>query len=1044
MRIAILNRQDHLVHFLDNTLPQALPFYDDVLHEYIAGSAYTYDFTVPTQHSDTGYMQVGYKLSFRDERNKAYYLTIVNVETSEYETKVSSVGYTLELLNEMVDKMENTHSTEDPNYDTTFEGYVKDMRFESKNFVFGENQIADEKRTLKMDSRESVLKRLYKLADAFDAELKFTTVLNSDYSLKKIVIDVYKRGERQGIGADRTGEVIRYGVYTALLNSQSDYSDTQRIKGIGKTIDISDLYTGIRPRGKTRRCKQTLRTRNRLDAAGNVLYKENTTTIKDDRCTETRRIRVGDITENGKTFRWTQTVVTQEITEDNGYKFQTSQTYSSDAQNHSFPEGSSWSTPVDTEGAEVEKTLNLGGMNVRRKDSYGEYVMVGEDIKCPKARDDYPSSFETDSEGNYLDGYIIAYYDNPDAESWMELYESALSELQQHCKPKVSFKVEGYVPGSLGDWFTIEDDQYTPAMYVACRIVEQERSFTDPSRNKTTFDNFSELRSALSSRIKGQVSSITSNNWRYECSIIANNGLLLKPNTQTTLTARTLRNGAVTSNSEIRWFKNGTSLNVTNPSLVVKSADVMSSAIYSFKAYSNGIEKGYAECTVAAIADGQSGEVPEVSQKATTDGTVLTIKSNGVSTETTIKHGKDGTPGKDGEPGRDGVDGKDGAKGDPGPQGVPGPQGEQGVQGPQGIPGIKGNDGKGVSGITVMYARSSSSTSAPSDTSFSTAQPVLSATFPYGWAKTTYTYTDGTERVVKNVCAVRGSDGSQGSKGDKGEQGDAGASVTNIASTWARSTSYSTAPADSSFSSSRDTLTSIYPYMWQKDIYTFSDGATITIKHLCAQRGTDGETGVQGPQGPQGNTGNGIYTVETTWAHSSSYSSVPADSSFSTSHPSISSTYPYIWERTVTTYTDGSSTTVKRVVAARGTNGTSPTVINNVTSTSGTSALSAYQGKLLADRVTALENTGGAGGDGFIINIPNGDLNYTSTGTRILEALRTGVTPVMYTGSAYAPVVNSKVDYMCGRYELTLYYYDMTCGYPNMTSVVVSTDYICG
>lgn len=879
MRIAILNRQDHLVHFLDNTLPQALPFYDDVLHEYIAGSAYTYDFTVPTQHSDTGYMQVGYKLSFRDERNKAYYLTIVNVETSEYETKVSSVGYTLELLNEMVDKMENTHSTEDPNYDTTFEGYVKDMRFESKNFVFGENQIADEKRTLKMDSRESVLKRLYKLADAFDAELKFTTVLNSDYSLKKIVIDVYKRGERQGIGADRTGEVIRYGVYTALLNSQSDYSDTQRIKGIGKTIDISDLYTGIRPRGKTRRCKQTLRTRNRLDAAGNVLYKENTTTIKDDRCTETRRIRVGDITENGKTFRWTQTVVTQEIAEDNGYKFQTSQTYSSDAQNHSFPEGSSWSTPVDTEGAEVEKTLNLGGMNVRRKDSYGEYVMVGEDIKCPKARDDYPSSFETDSEGNYLDGYIIAYYDNPDAESWMELYESALSELQQHCKPKVSFKVEGYVPGSLGDWFTIEDDQYTPAMYVACRIVEQERSFTDPSRNKTTFDNFSELRSALSSRIKGQVSSITSNNWRYECSIIANNGLLLKPNTQTTLTARTLRNGAVTSNSEIRWFKNGTSLNVTNPSLVVKSADVMSSAIYSFKAYSNGIEKGYAECTVAAIADGQSGEVPEVSQKATTEGTVLTIKSNGVSTETTIKHGKDGTPGKDGEPGRDGVDGKDGAKGDPGPQGVPGPQGEQGVQ---------------------------------------------------------------------------------------------------------------------------------------------------------------------GPQGPQGNTGNGIYTVETTWAHSSSYSSVPADSSFSTSHPSISSTYPYIWERTVTTYTDGSSTTVKRVVAARGTNGTSPTVINNVTSTSGTSALSAYQGKLLADRVTALENTGGAGGDGFIINIPNGDLNYTSTGTRILEALRTGVTPVMYTGSAYAPVVNSKVDYMCGRYELTLYYYDMTCGYPNMTSVVVSTDYICG
>lgn len=292
--------------------------------------------------------------------------------------------------------------------------------------------------------------------------------------------------------------------------------------------------------------------------------------------------------------------------------------------------------------------------------------------------------------------------------------------------------------------------------------------------------------------------------------------------------------------------------------------------------------------------------------------------------------------------------------------------------------------------------------------------------------------------IINALNAVNTSGGSGGTGG-----GGDGVGISAITQLYARSTSYTTAPADSSFSTSQTALTSTYPYQWAKITYTFTDETEQSIKYVCAVRGSNGSTGSTGPAGNDGADGKGIASIAVTWAHSSSYSSTPTDGSFSTTHPSISATYPYIWERTVTTFTDNTQQTVKRVVAARGSNGTTPTVVNNVTSTSTTSALSAYQGKLLADRVNTLENTGGSSSKGFIINVYSGDHTDLSTGAKTLEALRNGIVPLIYTGTTYAPAISSKVEYVCGAYQMTLHYYDMTCGYPNLAEIQLNTDLMC-
>lgn len=253
IRIAILTPYDKVLAFLDNTVPSAMHYFDETLHTYLKGSAYTFEFTTLTAHDDAVFLVEGNRLSFT-RKNKGYYLTIMNVEKGGNTTTVTAYGLCLELTNEYVDAYKAPRAM-------SFAEYVNAYGFE-KSFVIGKNEVSDKRITHEWTGSDTVLARLYSIANVFDAELEFVTQLNDDYSLKNFVLNIYRAHSDsiQGMGSDKRSTILRY---------------PNDVYGIIKTSDITELYTAIRPTGTNGLQLNSISGRVVNDSNGNVLYKVN-------------------------------------------------------------------------------------------------------------------------------------------------------------------------------------------------------------------------------------------------------------------------------------------------------------------------------------------------------------------------------------------------------------------------------------------------------------------------------------------------------------------------------------------------------------------------------------------------------------------------------------------------------------------------------------------------------------------------------------------------------------------------------------------------
>lgn len=253
IRIAVLTPYDKVLAFLDNTVPSAMHYFDETLHTYLKGSAYTFEFTTLTAHDDAAFLVEGNKLSFT-RNNKGYYLTIMNVEKGGDTTNVTAYGLCLELTNEYVDAYKATRAM-------SFVEYVNAYGFE-QSFVIGKNEVSDKRITHEWTGSDTVLARLYSIATVFDAELEFVTQLNDDYSLKNVVLNIYRAHSDsvQGMGSDKRSTILRY---------------PNDVYGITKTSDITELYTAIRPTGTNGLQLNSISGRVVKDSNGNVLYKVN-------------------------------------------------------------------------------------------------------------------------------------------------------------------------------------------------------------------------------------------------------------------------------------------------------------------------------------------------------------------------------------------------------------------------------------------------------------------------------------------------------------------------------------------------------------------------------------------------------------------------------------------------------------------------------------------------------------------------------------------------------------------------------------------------
>ena len=594
IRIAILSANNTPVAFMDNQHKKSMHYWDDELHEYLQGTANTYTFTVSAKHQDAENVTAGNKVAFI-HKGKSYYLNIVNTEQTEETITATAWSLSFELINEDAGEYKAGKAM-------SFEEYLAVFDAE-RTLKLGLNEVSDKRITNEWTGTTSILKRLFSLANVFSAEIEFETVLNKDYSLKEIVLNVYREHSdtNSGVGEYRNDIVLRYG---------------KGITGIRKTTDAEKLYTCIQPTGKD--------------------------------------------------------------------------------------------------------GLTINGLDKKEYDENGniEYFTDGAIIRAPQARDRFPSNIV-----NKEDAYILMRKEY-DTDSKDKLYSMALSDLKTASEPVVTYEVDGYFDTNIGDTVRMQDQEWTPVLYLQARVSEQIRSLTNPKTAKTVFTNYKELTSEISDSLLQRMQDLINKNKVYTCSISTNNGIIFKNGIgSTTLTAYAYDNGVdVADKLQFRWSKDGHEFYV-GKSVTVNATDVDTKAVYSFEALENGIKRGYYEVTITDVMDGEDG--------------------------------------KDGEQGPQGEKGEQGEQGPPGPQGAPGLDGIQGPKGDQGIPGKDGKDGK------TQYTHIAYANSADGRTDFS----VSDSNREYIGMYVDFTQNDSADPTKYAWSKIKGADGAIGTPGKPGADG---------------------------------------------------------------------------------------------------------------------------------------------------------------------------------------------------------------------------------------------------------------------------------
>lgn len=333
--------------------------------------------------------------------------------------------------------------------------------------------------------------------------------------------------------------------------------------------------------------------------------------------------------------------------------------------------------PTGTDGLQL---TSLNGKKEYDANGNVEYMVSGNNLLAPQARDRFPSTLLTDHSNDMYAVEIWSY----ETKNVNTLYGQALAELKKHVNPVVTYDVDAYIDANIGDTFTIEDTEYAPAMYLQARVVEQEISFTDRDRCKTTFDNFTEMASGISNELIDEMNRLIEQNKTYQLVVSSSNGTVLNEDTErTVLVALVKDNGKdITDQFKINWYLDGELVSTAN-SINVEKSSLNPSLTYHVEAVNDkGVVKASYELTVTKVQNGTSVYIKKtIVTYAVTDtaqdkpvtgwqtefpvvplGKYLWVctqvfYSDGSSTETySVSH--NGTNGTNGKDGKDGVAGE--------------------------------------------------------------------------------------------------------------------------------------------------------------------------------------------------------------------------------------------------------------------------------------------------------------------------------------------------------------------------------------------------
>lgn len=248
VRIAIRDSTDsHNVAFFDNV--SGIRYQSANLQRFLAGSASI--LTIEYNSKDIDTIRTGCKLAFI-YKQRAYWLNIMDLSKKGYKVEITAYSLSLELNQE-------ERGAHKPANAMSFAEYL--AYYDPEHALeLGVNEVADKRIKLEWTGTDTILARLFSIANSFDAELEFTVELNQDYSLKRQVLNVYKKGN---LGSNRAASPIRVGRGLKVIN----YSD-----------NLKELRTAVRATGKDGLTIDGLN-KKVYDDDGNLLYYSSGMTV---------------------------------------------------------------------------------------------------------------------------------------------------------------------------------------------------------------------------------------------------------------------------------------------------------------------------------------------------------------------------------------------------------------------------------------------------------------------------------------------------------------------------------------------------------------------------------------------------------------------------------------------------------------------------------------------------------------------------------------------------------------------------------------------
>lgn len=206
--------------------------------------------------------------------------------------------------------------------------------------------------------------------------------------------------------------------------------------------------------------------------------------------------------------------------------------------------------------------------------------------------------------------------------------------------------------------------------------------------------------------------------------------------------------------------------------------------------------------------------------------------------------------------------------------------------------------------VIVEYALGTSTTTAPTSGWSSTAPTWQQG--KYMWQRTKTKTSDGTEQISDPTCIA----------GAKGQDGTNGVSISSITEYYAVSSSNTSAPADSAFKTTMQTMTTTNKYLWNYEVITYSNNSKqSTIKRVI---------GTYGDKGTDGTNGIGIKSVVNKYQVSTSNTTAPT--TWKDTPQTMTPTNKYLWNYEIITYSDNTtSTSTPAVIGAYGDKGNAGT-----------------------------------------------------------------------------------------------------------------------